>query len=139
VEEAGASNFFAVFPNNTIVTPSLSKETILAGVTRDSILELAREECGCEVIEGRLCLDDLEEATEAFCCGTGACITPVASVSVTTRENPETEERRKMVFGDGKSPGALTRRLYRLLMDIQQGTDERLNEKYSHWIHLVEP
>jgi branched-chain amino acid aminotransferase len=139
IEEAGASNFFAVFSNNTIVTPCLSSGTILPGVTRSSIIKLAREECGCTVVEGRLGLDDLQGACEAFCCGTGASITPVGSVSVTSKENPDLEDRPIIVYGDGSSPGPLTQRLYDLLLNIQMGNDARLNEKYGHWIHLVEP
>jgi len=134
VEEAGASNFFAIFANNTIVTPSLGMETILPGVTRDSIMELAKEECGYQLIEGRLTLSDLKEATEAFCCGTGACITPVGCVSVYDGE----KETDRTVFGDGGT-GPLTRKLFNMLTDIQTGTDPILAEKYKQWIHTVEP
>ena len=82
VEEAGASNFFAVYSDGkslTVVTPSLDNETILAGITRASILELAEKEFGCHVVERRLLLTDLYDACEAFCCGTGASITPVGT------------------------------------------------------------
>ena len=80
VEEAGASNFFVVYSDGetlTLVTPSLDKETILPGVTRASILEIAKREFGCKVVERQLLLNDLCGASEAFCCGTGASITPV--------------------------------------------------------------
>ena len=139
IEEAGASNFFAVFPNNTIVTPSLSDETILPGVTRASILELATNECNCDVLEGRLTIDDLRGATEAFCCGTGASITPVGSVSVTTKEDPLSEAAPKVVFGDGETAGPITGRLYNLLLKIQMGTDKKLSKRYGHWVHVVDP
>ena len=43
------------------------------------------------------------------------------------------------VFGDGENAGAMSRKLYKLLLDIQMGNDEALAEKYSHWIHIVEP
>ena len=138
LEEAGASNFFAVFPNNTIVTPSLDSETILPGVTRASVMELAERECGCTVMEGRLTLDSLQGACEAFCCGTGASITPVGSVSVANEDGSE-DVAASVVFGDGKTPGPLTERLYNLLLDLQTGKDEALNEKYADWIHIVEP
>ena len=45
----------------------------------------------------------------------------------------------EIVFGDGKSPGPLTQRLYKTLLDLQTGTNEMLNEKYRDWIHVVEP
>jgi branched-chain amino acid aminotransferase len=134
VEEAGASNFFAVFANNTIVTPSLDMDTILPGVTRDSILELAKVECGYTVITRRLTLDDLKDATESFCCGTGAVITPVGCISILNGD----EEEDLIAFGDGGT-GSLTRRLYNMLTSIQSGTDEKLAEKYKDWIHIVKP
>ena len=138
IEEAGASNFFAVFPNNTIVTPSLESGTILPGVTRDSIIQLAANECGCTVREGRLTLDDLKVASEAFCCGTGASITPVGSVNVANADGSD-DLAAAVKFGDGETPGPLTKRLYKMLLDLQTGADKELNEKYRSWIHTVEP
>lgn len=138
VEEAGASNFFAVVEDGTLVTPSLGPGTILPGVTRASIIELAREECGCEVAERHLTLDELKSAKEAFCCGTGASVTPVGSISVAHDDGTEDEDA-ATVFGDGVSPGALTQRLHRILSGIQTGEDAELSQKYQHWIHIVEP
>lgn len=138
VEEAGASNFFAVYPNNTLVTPSLVAGTILPGVTRASIIELAKKECGCDVRERPLSLSDLKGACEAFCCGTGASITPVGSINVANADGSEDSEA-TLVFGDGNSPGPLTQRLYKLLLDLQTGTDHDLDEKYRDWIHVVQP
>lgn len=138
VEEAGASNFFAVFPNNTVVTPSLNTGTILPGVTRASIIELAEKECGCRIVEGPLHLSDLKDACEAFCCGTGASVTPVASVNVAHLDGTEDTDA-TVVFGDGETPGPLTQRLYSLLLHIQTGTNEDLNERYAEWIHVVHP
>mmetsp|Transcript_27067 Transcript_27067/g.76155 ORF Transcript_27067/g.76155 Transcript_27067/m.76155 type:complete len:166 (+) Transcript_27067:930-1427(+) len=148
----GHSTFFVVFGNNnTIVTPSLESQTILDGVTRSSILELAEKECGYTVIEGEVTLDDLHDiatttegtkddadvACEAFCCGTGASITPVGSVTVADQDGNQIGE--VIQFGDGEFAGPVTRKLHKLLTDIQHGNDEGLNERYSHWIHVVEP
>eukprot|EP00934_Nitzschia_sp_Nitz4_P003524 Nitzschia sp. Nitz4//scaffold232_size35869//3897//5207//NITZ4_007801-RA/size35869-snap-gene-0.50-mRNA-1//-1//CDS//3329543312//3514//frame0 len=138
IEEAGASNFFAVFPNKTIVTPSLDSETILAGVTRASILELVEKECGYTVREGRLTLSDLKGASEAFCCGTGASVTPVGSVSVLNKDGSDDTEA-GVVFRDGQTPGPLTQKVFQLLLGIQTGSDKKLLQKYSDWIHIVEP
>lgn len=138
VEEAGASNFFAVTEDGTLVTPSLDPGTILPGVTRASVLELAREECGCRVEERAVTLDELRSATEAFCCGTGASITPVGSVAVARGDGSE-DEGAAVRFGDGATPGPLTQRLHKMLAGIQTGEDEGLSEKYRHWIHVVEP
>lgn len=142
VEEAGASNFFAIFPNNTVVTPSLEPGTILPGVTRASIIELAESECGCTVVEGNLRLSDLKGACEAFCCGTGASVTPVGSVSLchsSEKARDKYSEETVALFGDGTTPGPITQRLYETLLKIQAGSDATLNERYSHWIHVVEP
>jgi len=132
IEEAGASNFFAVFDNNTkLVTPSLDAATILPGVTRSSILQLATD-CSLTVVEERLTLDDIRSATEAFCCGTGASITPVGRVTVNDDDD-------SIVYGDGETAGAITQKLYDMLKSIQLGTDPELNTKYNDWIHVVEP
>jgi hypothetical protein len=46
-----------------------------------------------------------------------------------------------IVFGDSRTAGSppLTQRLYKMLLDLQTGADEELNEKYEGWIHIVEP
>ena len=118
-----------------MISPSLEPETILPGITRSSVIELARKELGMEVIEQIVTLNDLQEGTEAFCCGTGASITPVASV---TTDNPDGTTD-MAVFGDGKEPGPTTRRLYEILQAIQTGSDPDLSQKYAHWIHTVCP
>eukprot|EP00977_Amphora_coffeiformis_P011647 scaffold2804_cov181-Amphora_coffeaeformis.AAC.15 len=136
VEEAGASNFFAYFAHNhTLITPSLSSLTILPGVTRNSVMELAEAECDCCVLETRLTLSDLREADEAFCCGTGAVITPVGCVSILNQDGHETEV---IQFGDGHT-GPMTRTLFDMLIGIQSGANVDLAKKYEHWIHIVEP
>ena len=138
VEEAGASNFFAIFPDGTIVTPSLEPETILPGVTRQSILELAAAECGLSPIERKLTLKELRNAKEAFCCGTGACISPVGSVTVADMTG-DAEQEEEIVFGDGATAGPETEKLFRMLTAIQTGSSAELADKYKHWMHVVEP
>ena len=116
--------------------------TILPGVTRASIIELARKECGCEVYERRLTIDDLDEACEAFCCGTGASITPVGRVNYLPSSPSHGGSGRKAVdyvFGDGENAGEISKRLYKILLDIQMGTDGALAKKYKDWIHFVDP
>jgi len=85
IEEAAASNFFMVDKAGVLRTPLLG--TILPGITRDSVLHLARHLVaeggsgltGVEV--GHLTLDSLKEASEAFVTGTAAGVTPVEQVS----------------------------------------------------------
>lgn len=87
VEEMGGMNLFFVFgsgSNARVVTPELSG-SLLAGITRDSILTLATE-LGYPVEERRISTEEWEkkvesgELTEVFACGTAAVITPVGSV-----------------------------------------------------------
>ena len=136
VEEAGASNFFVYSSDTrTLVTPTLETATILPGVTRASILELAEQEFGCTVVQGRITLDDLKSVDEAFCCGTGAVITPVGCVSV----YDDGREQDIITFGDGTT-GTFTRQLFEMLTSIQSGTaSPELAAKYKDWIHIVEP
>lgn len=115
VEELGGMNVFFVFDDGSIQTPPLDG-TILHGVTRDSLLRLARD-MGINVREERYSIDqwktDAESGrlTEAFACGTAAVVTPIGRV--------------KGVDGEfsigGQSSGPLTMRLRSALVDIQRG------------------
>lgn len=84
VEESGAANLMFVI-NGKIVTPEV-RETILDGVTRDTILELAKS-MGIEVEERRVLiqevLDNIENGTltEAFAVGTAATVTQISEIS----------------------------------------------------------
>jgi branched-chain amino acid aminotransferase len=84
IEEAGTMNFMFVI-NNTLVTPALN-DSILAGVTRDSIITLAKE-WGMNVEERKVRIDEVLEAIdngslqEAFGAGTAAVISPIAVIS----------------------------------------------------------
>src|SRR5690606_8463811 len=84
VEELGGMNLFFVYRDGTIVTPELTG-TILEGVTRGSIIELARER-GHEVVERKYSIDEWRQdaasgdLVEVFACGTAAVITPVGTL-----------------------------------------------------------
>ncbi|USX48296.1 branched-chain amino acid aminotransferase [Lentzea sp. HUAS12] len=83
VEEMGGMNLFFVF-GDKVVTPELTG-TLLPGITRNSLLELASD-LGLTVEERRISTDEWEKAnasgelTEVFACGTAAVITPVGHV-----------------------------------------------------------
>ena len=115
VEELGGMNLFFVFDDGSIQTPPLSG-TILPGITRDSLLTLAREE-GLKVREERYGIDqwrkDAESGrmTETFACGTAAVVTPVGSV---------TSPDGTFTIGAG-GPGQLTAKLKERLVNIQRG------------------
>jgi branched-chain amino acid aminotransferase len=82
IEEMSGMNFFCVI-DNKLVTPALT-DTILDGVTRRSIMEIARAE-KIQVEERRISIDEIfgamkeDRCTEAFVCGTAAVIAPVES------------------------------------------------------------
>ena len=84
IEEAGTMNFMFVI-NNTLITPSLS-DSILAGITRDSIITLAKE-WGMKVEERKVSVDEVLAAVEngtlqeAFGAGTAAVISPIIVIS----------------------------------------------------------
>jgi branched-chain amino acid aminotransferase len=115
VEELGGMNVFFVFKDGSMQTPPLSG-TILPGITRDSLMTLARSE-GLTVREEPYSYDqwksDAESGrlTEAFACGTAAVGTPIGRVV-----SPEGEFK----MGAG-GPGQTTTRIKQKLMDIQRG------------------
>jgi branched-chain amino acid aminotransferase len=119
IDEMGSNNLFFVYGSGDqteVVTPSLTG-SILAGITRDSVLVLAKE-LGCQVTERRISGQEwLEGAadgriTEVFGCGTAAVITPIGGVK---------HSGGAVRVGDGE-PGEITSRLRTLLTDIQRGT-----------------
>ncbi len=115
IEELGGMNVFFVFADGTLLTPPLS-DSILPGITRDSILTLARE-AGLTVREAPYAIDQWREdvragrVTEAFACGTAAVITPIGRVR--GREDDFT-------IGNAVA-GPVAQRLRSLLVDIQRG------------------
>ncbi|MGI5471048.1 branched-chain amino acid aminotransferase [Streptomyces sp. CA-132043] len=122
VEELGGMNLYFVYGNGgadgrpKIVTPTLTG-SLLAGVTRDSLLTVARD-LGYEAEEARVSIDqwqaDTENGTltEVFACGTAAVITPVGTVKRTGAEWQQ----------GGGEPGEVTMKLREALLDIQRGT-----------------
>ena len=99
VEEMGAANVMFVL-DGKVVTPS-TRDTILDGVTRDTVLTLARE-WGYTVEERRVSVNEIIEGakngnlTDAFGAGTAATIAPVGSISLNGEEyflsDPKTRE-----------------------------------------------
>jgi len=116
IEELGGMNLYFVFDDGTMLTPSLTG-TILPGITRDSIMTLARDE-GLAVTEGRYSIDQWREDSasgrlvECFACGTAAVVTPVGKVAGRDGE---------FTIGSG-GPGQLTQKLKDRLVGIQRGT-----------------
>jgi branched-chain amino acid aminotransferase len=98
VAEGSGENVFIV-RNGVIYTPELT--SALEGITRDSILALAKE-CGLIVREKRLTRDEVYVAEEAFFCGTAAEVTPIRELDRRTigsgRRGPVTEKLQTLFF-----------------------------------------
>jgi branched-chain amino acid aminotransferase len=117
VEELGGMNLYFVFKHGRLVTPELG--TILEGVTRSSLLTLAKEH-GLDVEERRISIEEWRggvesgDITEVFACGTAAVITPVG---VLRWEGGE-------VGTDGAEAGSVASSLRQSLLDLQYGRAE---------------
>jgi branched-chain amino acid aminotransferase len=118
VEEMGGMNLFFVYGSGAdarLMTPALTG-TLLAGITRDSLLTLAPE-LGIPVSEGKISVEEWRaacaagEITEVFACGTAAVITPVGTIKGAGGS---------FTVGDG-TPGPVTMRLREELLGIQFG------------------
>lgn len=120
-------NLFFAFADGSLLTPPLTG-TILPGITRDSLITLARED-GLSVREERYSLEQWRadaasgELIEAFACGTAAVVTPVGQVA-----GPDGT----FTIGSG-GPGQVTGKLKARLTAIQRGA-----EADSHgWVHRI--
>lgn len=115
VEELGGMNIFFVMADGSLVTPPLTG-TILPGITRASLIQLARDE-GLAVREEPYTIDqwraDAESGAlaEAFACGTAAVVTPIGTVV-----GPDYQ----FTIGSGAT-GQTTARLLQRLSDLQRG------------------
>lgn len=79
IEEAGAANFFALMDDGSLITPPLG--TILPGITRESVIRIAREIYQIKVIERDLSVEEVvQKAKECFVTGTAAIITSVSDI-----------------------------------------------------------
>ena len=112
VAEGPGMCFFMVRAGN-VVTPSITS-SILESITRDTILQLCRDELGLEPVERDVDRSELFSASEAFFCGTAWEITPITNID-------------GFVVGDG-TPGAATRKLQSAYFDLVEGrTEDRRN------------
>ena len=120
-------NVFFVFADGSLVTPPLGG-SILPGVTRSALLQLARD-AGHTVREEPYAIDQWEadaksgRLTESFACGTAAVITPIGKVRGRAHE---------FTIAEGGA-GPISKSLLAQLVDIQRG---RSNDPYG-WVHKV--
>jgi branched-chain amino acid aminotransferase len=128
IEELGGMNIFFVFDDGSLVTPPLTG-TILPGITRDSILTMARaqgltvreepyaiDQCRADAASGRL--------VEAFACGTAAVVAPIGEMKM---------KGGAFTIGSG-GPGQTTVRIRDALTGIQFG---KLPDPHS-WLERLD-
>jgi branched-chain amino acid aminotransferase len=113
VSEGSGENIFLVIDGKLVTPPSYN--TMLTGITRDTVITLAKNELGVETMERSVDRNELYTADECFLTGTAANITPVAEI-----------DRRKV--GNGEI-GDITRKLREMYSDIIRGN----NPKYLDW------
>lgn len=115
VAEGSGENVFIVKNGKLITTPMTA---ILRGITRDSVMTIARD-MGLELVEEKFTKDDFYLADEAFFTGTAAEITPIRELD-------------GRIIGKG-GRGPITAQL----QDEFFATVNGKNEKYAHWLYPV--
>ncbi len=117
VAEGSGENLFIV-RNGKLITPP-SSSNILEGITRNAVIEIARNELGIEVEERPILRSEIYVADEAFFTGTAAQVAPIVQVD-------------HVVIGSGEI-GKITKQLQTIYFSIVKGE----NEKYAHWLTPV--
>lgn len=117
ISEGSAENVFMV-KDGILITPSVT-ENILEGITRKTVIELAKQELSLDVVERPIDRTEIYLCEELFLTGTAAQITPIAKVD----HRP---------VGSG-TIGPITSQLRHLFFDISRGRVE----KYNGWITPV--
>jgi len=126
IEEVGAMNILFVM-DNKLVTPPLTG-TILPGITRKSILEIAPD-LGIQPIEKRITIEEVVDGiqsgriTEVFGAGTAAVVSPVGKITYKEKEYTI----------NNNQTGPWTQKFFDTLTGIQYG---ELEDKYN-WVHVV--
>jgi branched-chain amino acid aminotransferase len=78
ISEGSAENFFMV-RNGQLITPPVTSN-ILEGITRDTVMELARAEMGLETVQRSIDRSEIYICDEAFLCGTGVQVAAITQV-----------------------------------------------------------
>jgi branched-chain amino acid aminotransferase len=113
VAEGSGENIF-LFKESKLVTPA-SYDGILIGITRNTVIQLAKDELGIETVERHVGRTELYSAEECFLTGTAAHVTPVIEI-----------DHRQIA--DGKM-GGVTKKLQKLYQNIIRGD----SSKYIDW------
>jgi len=116
VAEGSGENLY-IIKNGTLFTPSLSSP-VLAGITRDSVLKIAKD-LGVPIVEQKFTRDTMYLADELFMTGTAAELTPVREV----------DNRR---VGSGQ-PGPVTKKLQEMFFRTVHGEEQRYREWLTYY------
>jgi branched-chain amino acid aminotransferase len=119
VSEGSGENIFLVSDGKLVTPPS--SDNILIGITRDTVMKLAKNELGIDTIERTVDRSELYLAEECFLSGTAAHITPVTEID-------------HRMIGTGKI-GKITAELQKLFSQVILGR----NPGYAEWYTLVSP
>jgi branched-chain amino acid aminotransferase len=118
ISEGSGANLMIV-RGGTLITNDVDA-SILPGITRDSVLQIARD-LGIPVTIRPMSLPDVQTADEVFFCGTAVEVTPIREIDGRT-------------IGDG-TPGPITQRIQRTFYDAVHG---RLTQ-YKRWLSTAAP
>lgn len=122
IEEVGSANFFGIDKDFNYISPK--SDSILKGITNDSLKWLAKNKLNMNVIESDVYINEINQLIEANACGTAALISPIDSIThndITFRFPTE-----------GKM-GEQSQKLYNMLFGIQTGDLEDPND----WITKI--
>jgi branched-chain amino acid aminotransferase len=119
VSEGSGENIFLVLEGKLITPPP--SDNILMGITRDTVMKLAKNELGIDTVEMQVDRSELYVAEECFFTGTAANVAPILEID-------------HRLIGTGKI-GELTARLQKLFAEVMVGR----NAKYPEWYYLVSP
>ncbi|HVV68246.1 MAG TPA: branched-chain amino acid transaminase [Gammaproteobacteria bacterium] len=114
ISEGGGENFFIV-KDGVLYTPQLG--TILAGITRETIMQLAQD-MGIKVVQKNITLDEAYAADEAFFTGTAAEVTAIRSID-------------DKAIG-AVQPGSVTTRIKTAYMDLVHGGNPKYAESLTY-------
>jgi branched-chain amino acid aminotransferase len=127
VAEGPGENIF--ISKDGVLKTNDTSESILEGITRTTLVEMARDE-GCEMVIGPISREDFFAADEAFFSGTAVEVTPI--IRVTDASDPATP-RKEYTIGSGQV-GETTRRLRQMYKDVVTGRVK----KYEKWITFTD-
>jgi branched-chain amino acid aminotransferase len=119
VSEGSGENIFLVLGGKVVTPPS--SDNILMGITRDTVMKLAKDELGIDIIERQVDRSELYVAEECFFTGTAANVAPILEID----HRP---------IGTGEI-GETTAKLQKLFAEVILGR----NPKYSDWYYLFSP